>query len=51
MKYQILKNERIPNDQIYNVVLTLILTFAILWIIYISTPYSHYNLYLLETKI
>ena len=50
MKYQILKNNRIPNKSIYNVVLTLILAFAIIWIIYVSVPYVHYSLYLIEPK-
>lgn len=50
MIYKILKNKRIPNEQIYDIVLTLILAFSILWIIYVSVPYSHYSLYLLETK-
>lgn len=44
------KNQRIPHGNIYNLILTLILAFAIIWIIYISVPYSHYNLYLIETK-
>jgi hypothetical protein len=48
MEYQILKNDRVPNDQIYNLVLTLILAFAIVWVIYVSVPYAHYNLYLIK---
>ena len=43
-------NKRIPTNSIYNLILTLILAFAIIWIIYISTPYSHYSVYLLEEK-
>jgi hypothetical protein len=50
MKYQILKSNRIPHDSIYDVVLTLILAFAIVWVIYVSVPYFHYNLYLIEPK-
>lgn len=50
MKYQILKNNRVPNDSIYDIVLTLILSFAIIWIIYVSIPYIHYSLYLAEPK-
>ena len=50
MKYQILKNNRIPNESIYNIVLTLILAFAIIWIVYVSVPYFHYSLYLIEPK-
>ncbi len=41
-------SKRIPNDLIYNQILTLIIAFAIVWIIYISTPYYHYNVYLIE---
>lgn len=43
-------NKRIPTDSIYNVILTLIIAFAIVWIIYVSTPYSHSNIYLIEQK-
>jgi TM2 domain-containing membrane protein YozV len=50
MKYSIFKKERIPNKFIYENILTLILAFAIIWIIYISIPYTHYSLYLIETK-
>ena len=50
MKYHILKNSRIPHESIYNVILTLILAFAIVWIIYVSVPYVHYSLYLIEPK-
>ena len=48
MKYKILKNNRIPHQSIYNIILTLILAFAIVWIIYVSVPYVHYSLYLIE---
>ena len=41
---------RIPNDPIYNVILTLILALGIVWIIYSITPYSHYSFYLIEPK-
>jgi hypothetical protein len=50
MKYQILKANRIPHESIYNLVLTLVLAFAIVWIIYVSVPYFHYSLYLIEPK-
>lgn len=50
MKYQILKNNRIPHNSIYNLILTLILAFAIVWIVYVSVPYMHYSLYLIEPK-
>ena len=47
MKYQIInKQERIPNQSIYDIMITLILAFAILWIIYVSVPYYSYRLYL-----
>lgn len=48
MKYQILKNNRIPHKSVYNIILTLILAFTIVWIIYVSVPYVHYSLYLIE---
>lgn len=41
-----MKNQRIPNNSIYNIILTLILAFAIIWIIYSCVPYTHYTLYL-----
>lgn len=50
MKYYNLKNTRIPNQYIYDIILTLILSFSIVWIIYVSVPYNHYNLYLLESN-
>ena len=45
-----MKNQRIPNNQIYNLILTLVLALGIVWIIYSLTPYSHYSLYLIEPK-
>lgn len=45
-----MKNQRIPTDSVYNIILTLGLVFGIVWLIYVFTPYSHYNLYLVETK-
>jgi hypothetical protein len=51
MNYQIKnyqKNPRIPNETIYNIILTLALAFAIVWIIYITVPYTHYRFYLIE---
>ena len=41
--------ERIPNYYIYNIIFTLIIAFAIVWIIYSSVPYSHYSVYLIES--
>jgi hypothetical protein len=43
-------NQRIPNNSIYDIILTLIIGFAIIWIIYITIPYYHYSLYLIEPK-
>ncbi len=43
-------NQRTPTDYVYNVILTLIISFAVVWIIYTSTPYSHYSVYLVENK-
>ena len=42
------KNQRISNESIYTIFLTLVLAFAIIWIIYVSVPYNHYNLYLIK---
>ena len=42
--------QRVPNDTVYNIILTLILAFGIIWIIYSITPYAHYSLYLIEQK-
>ncbi len=51
MKIQLNKqSQRIPNKLLYTIILTLILAFAIVWIIYVSVPYSHYSLYLIETN-
>ena len=54
MKIQLNQNSqnnlRIPTDSVYNIILTLIIAFAIVWIIYSSTPYSHYSVYLVENK-
>jgi len=46
MKNEI-KNKRIGHELVYNCIITIIMAFAILWIIYVSIPYSHYNLYFL----
>lgn len=43
-----LNKQRIPNNSVYDIILTLIIAVAIIWIIYISTPYSHYSVYLVE---
>ena len=42
----IIKTQREPNNSIYNLMLTLILAFAIVWVIYICVGYSNYNVYL-----
>ncbi len=39
-----------PNEHIYTFVLTIIIAFVIVFIIYSSVPYYHYSLYLIETK-
>jgi hypothetical protein len=44
------KTGRIPHESLYNTMITLVIAFAILWIIWISIPYTHYSLYLIETK-
>jgi len=43
-------NKRIPTDFVYNIILTLIIAFAVVWIVYVSTPYSHYSVYLIENN-
>jgi hypothetical protein len=42
--------QRIPNDTIYNILLTMILALSIIWLIYSITSYSHYNVYLIEPE-
>lgn len=42
-----MKNQRIPNNLIYKYVLTIILSFSIVWIIYTGTNYNSYRLYLI----
>lgn len=39
-------NDNSIFDSFYNIILTFILAFAIIWIIYILIPYEHYCLYL-----
>lgn len=41
---------RIRSNCIYDIILTLIIAFAIIWVIYSLTPYSHYSVYLIESK-
>lgn len=50
MKIILNNKKRDSYESIYNIILTLVLAFSIIWIIYVSTPYSHYSLYLIETK-
>ena len=38
------------NESIYTFILTMIIAFAIIFIIYSAVPYYHYSLYLIETK-
>ena len=45
-----MKNQRIPNNYIYNLILTLVLALGVVWVFYSLTPYSHYSLYLIESK-
>ncbi len=46
----LIKKQRVPNNEIYDIFLTLIIAILILWIIYVMTPQSHYNLYIIEPK-
>jgi hypothetical protein len=41
---------RIPSNGIYNIILTLIIAFSVIWVIYSLTSYSHYSVYLIESK-
>lgn len=50
MNYLIKKSQRQPNNLVYDIFITLILSIFIIWLIYILTPYSHYNLYVIEPK-
>lgn len=45
-----LNNKRIPMQTVYDLILTLIIAFAVVWIIYVSTPYLHYNVYLISNN-
>ncbi len=42
--------ERVPNVEVYNIFLTIIIASAILWILYITTPQVHYNIYYKNNK-
>lgn len=41
-----LKVKRIPNENTYNIFLTLAMTFAILAVVYAFTPNNHCSIYL-----
>jgi len=43
--YDVVKNKRVPNSEIYNFVFTIIIIFAIMWLIKMIIPTSRYNLY------
>lgn len=45
-----LNNKRIPTESIYDVILTLIVAFTVIWLIFSLTPHSHCCVYLIETK-
>ena len=44
------KSQRNPNNFIYDIFLTIIIGILIIWLVYIFTPYSNYNLYIVEPK-
>jgi type IV secretory pathway component VirB8 len=46
-----LNNQRIPTIIVYNIILTIIIAFAVVWTIYTLIPYSHYNVYLIENNL
>lgn len=41
-------NQRIPNQRIYNLILTICLAVLIIWGIYILIPIANYRLYFLK---
>ena len=42
----LIKNQRIPNESIYNIFITIMLAILIVWFIYISVNTNNYRLYL-----
>lgn len=42
----LIKNQRIPNNNVYNIFITIIMAVLIVWIIFISVPCNSYRLYL-----
>lgn len=40
--------QRIPNQYIYNIFLTLLVAVLFIWILYNLTPCNHYRLYLTD---
>lgn len=46
----LIKKQRVPHNEVYDIFITIILAFLIIWLIYVMTPYSHYNLYIIEPK-
>ena len=41
---------RLPNTTIYNIFLTIIIACAVLWLLYIITPETNYNVYYIKKK-
>ena len=46
-----IKVNRIPNDDVYDIFLTFILSFTIITIIYALTPNNHCSIYFTKNKI
>lgn len=44
------KNQRIPNEHVYNIFITIIIGVLIIWLIYIFTPNNYYKFYLTDKK-
>ena len=45
-----IKVNRIPNDDIYNIFLTFVMAFTVLIIIYAMVPTNHCSIYLSKNK-
>ena len=45
------KLNRIPNENLYDNVYTLVLAFSILWLIFFVSPTNHCSLYFIKNKL
>ena len=44
------KQQRMQTNNVYDVVLTIIISIVILFTIYTLVPFSHYNIYIIEPQ-